>query len=203
MKGGNISSWRPWNYLSICAASNTCILKPFKLQIFPHPSALLNTFLYRARLQSAFKIIPEQVIRQVLQAQKPYGYTQEHCDISAPTTLVFLSSSHIIPPCCKTSTTYLKIGVVVVRMLRLAHLDGHSRLLHELASCQCHCSQHALIASKQYFLQNLRSNTSHKHNLLSKQHGCTRMLMMDTFLVKEKLKEPARKTNSPVLSHSS
>lgn len=76
MKGGNISSRRPWNYLSIWAASSTCILKLFKLWIFPHPSALLNIFLYRARLQSVFKILPEQVIPQVLQTQKPYGCTQ-------------------------------------------------------------------------------------------------------------------------------
>lgn len=128
---------------------------------------------------------------------------REHCDTSAPSTLVFLSSSHIIPLCCKTSMTYLKIGIVVVGMLRFAHLDGHSRLLHELASCQCHCSQHAFIASEQYFLQNLRSNTLHKHSLLSKQHWCTRMLMMDTFLAKERLEEPARKTKSPLMHHSS
>lgn len=127
---------------------------------------------------------------------------REHCDTSAPSTLVFLSSSHIIPLCCKTSMTYLKIGIVVVGMLRFAHLDGHSRLLHELASCQCHCSQHAFIASEQYFLQNLRSNTLHKQ-LALKTTSVHSLMMMDTFLAKERLEEPARKTKSPLMHHSS
>lgn len=127
---------------------------------------------------------------------------REHCDTSAPGTLVFLSSSHIIPLCCKTSMTYLKIGIVVVGMLRFTHLDGHSRLLHELASCQCHCSQHAFIASEQYFLQNLRSNTLHKQ-LALKTTSVHSLMMMDTFLAKERLEEPARKTKSPLMHHSS
>lgn len=127
---------------------------------------------------------------------------REHCDTSAPSTLVFLSSSHIIPLCCKTSMTYLKIGIVVVGMLRFTHLDGHSRLLHELASCQCHCSQHAFIASEQYFLQNLRSNTLHKQ-LALKTTSVHSLMMMDTFLAKERLEEPARKTKSPLMHHSS
>lgn len=73
--------------------------------------------------------------------------------------------------CTVTNVNYLKVSIVVIRMFGFPHLDCHSRFLHKLTGSQCHCSQHALAASMQHFLQDLRKyNTSCKVNLLSNQH---------------------------------
>lgn len=51
--------------------------------------------------------------------------------------------------------SYLKVGVVVIRVFRLPHLHLHSRLLHELAGGQGHGPQHVLSAALEHLLQDL------------------------------------------------
>lgn len=91
----------------------------------------------------------------LIKALKPFKIMHmEDGETSAPTILVLFnySSRCANPPRCTTGILYLKIGVVVVRMFGFAHLDCHPRFLHELASRQCHCPQHALAAPVQDFL---------------------------------------------------
>lgn len=51
--------------------------------------------------------------------------------------------------------SYLKVGVVIIRVFRLPHLHLHSRLLHELAGGQGHGPQHIFSAALERFLQDL------------------------------------------------
>lgn len=131
----------------------------------------MNIFLCRESLQlSGTDFKNNRLFHRYFKHRSPMVIHVEHCHISASNTLIFFSLQVMLAHCTAIVITYLKICIVVVRMFRLTHLDCHPRFLHELASCQRHRSQHAPTASMQHFLQNLRSSTLCKCNLLSKQH---------------------------------
>lgn len=137
--------------------------------------------------------------------RNPTGTHKEFGETSAPSPGWF--QPQVMP--CNPRLPYLKVGIVVVRMLRFPHLHCHPWLLHELTGCQGHGPQHALLAPMQHFLENLGRRNLMWIQFTVKRTFITVMLMADVShvqtysILEEGIKAPARnKINSQMMPTS-